>query len=260
MHFNLLDNLLWALSFAGNVVLLVVLLMKERWKQFPVFTFLIADFVAETIALFLIYSYGSFRWYTIIYWATFLLDFLLQIALLFEIARIVLRPTGTWLRDARSSFLLWAASGAIAALALSYAVRPPAQSWLAALEVRAILFTSLLFCELFFAMMLAAQRLGLVWRSHVMRLGQGLTAWSLATMLVNTAHSYLGTTNKQLFNTLEHVRILVYIFVTAYWAVTFWSPEPERRPLSPQMLQYLVALHEKVQYDASQVRGAQNPH
>ncbi|HZU08699.1 MAG TPA: hypothetical protein VFA02_02260 [Pseudacidobacterium sp.] len=259
MHLNLLDDILWAASFFGNVVLLAVLLIKRRWKEFPVFTILIADFAIETPALFLIYRYSSLHWYAIIYWTTYTLDFVLQVALVFEMARIVLRPTGTWVRDARSTFLLCGVAGAAIALVLTYIVHPVAPSSLVAWGVRAYLFSSLLFCELFFAMMLAAQRLGLVWRNHVMGLGQGLTAWSLATMLVHAAHTYFGAVNKYVFNTLEHVRIIVYISATIYWVITFWLPEPERRPLSPEMQKYLVALHDKVQYDASQVSGAQNP-
>jgi hypothetical protein len=259
MRLDLLDNILWAASFLGNVVLLAVLLIKQRWKQFPVFSILIGDFVVETIALFFIYRYSSLHWYAIIYWTTFTLDFLLQVALVFEMARIVLRPTGTWVKDARATFFLWGATGAAVALALTYAVHPVAPSSLVAWEVRAYLFTSLLFCELFFAMMLAAQRLGLAWRSHVMGLGQGLTAWALATMLVHAAHTYFGAVDKHVFNTLEHIRIMVYISATIYWSISFWLPEPERKPLSPELQKYLVALHEKVQYDASQVSGAQNP-
>jgi hypothetical protein len=259
MHLDMLDNVLWAASFLGNAVLLLVLLFKKRWKEFPVFTILIGDYVLETPALFLIYRYSSLHWYAVIYWTTFALDFLLQVALVFEMARIVLRPTGTWVRDARFTFLLCGAAGGAIAFLLTYAVHPVSPSSLVAWEVRAYLFTSLLFCELFFAMMFAAQWLGLVWRNHVMGLGQGLTAWALASTLVNAAHTYFGAVNKQVFNTLEHARIFVYIGATIYWSVTFWFPEPERRPLSPEMQKYLVALHEKVQYDASQVSGAQNP-
>src|SRR5579883_391091 len=258
MKVSLLDNALWAASFAGNFIMFLVLLVRGRWKKFPIFTTLIGYYVLENIAVFAVYRYAP-QQYDIVYWLTFALDFSLQVLLVFEIARVVLRPTGTWVHDARYSFLLWGSIGALIALGLTFAIHPSTSKSLDAWGIRAYLFSSLLFCELFFAMMLAAQRLGLVWRNHVMGLGQGLTAWSLATMLVHAAHTYFGAVNKQVFNTLEHVRIIVYISATIYWVITFWLPEPERRPLSPEMQKYLVALHDKVQYDASQVSGAQNP-
>jgi hypothetical protein len=258
MKLSLLDNILWVASFTGNIVLLLVLLIQRRWKQFPVFTALIANYVAETIALFFIYRYATTHLYDIVYWITFAVDFLLQVALVFEIARIVLRPTGSWVRDARSTFLLWGLAGAVIALCLAYAVNPSAPTSLTAWGIRAYLFTSLLFCELFLAMMFAAQQLGLTWKNHVMGLGQGLAAWALVTAMIHTAHTYFGATNSRTFVQLEYVRILVYIAAVMYWIVTFWLPEPERRPLSPEMQKYLVALHTKVQYDSSQVGSVQN--
>jgi len=38
MHFTTLDNVLWAAGFIGNVALLCVLLLRRRWRTFPVFT------------------------------------------------------------------------------------------------------------------------------------------------------------------------------------------------------------------------------
>jgi hypothetical protein len=258
MKLSLLDNVLWVASFIGNFTLLIVLLVQQRWRQFPVFTALMCNYVAETIALFIIYRYGTAHLYDIVYWITFAVDFLLQVALVFEIARIVLRPTGTWVRDARSTFLLGGLAGAFIAFGLSYAVNPSAPTSLTAWGIRAYLFTSLLFCELFLAMMFAAQRLGLLWRNHVMGLGQGLAAWALVTACIHAAHSYFGATNTRVFVELEYIRIFVYIGAVVYWTITFWLPEPERRPLSPEMQEYLVALHAKVQYDSSQVSSVQN--
>jgi hypothetical protein len=257
MKVSLLDNALWAATFIANVVLFIVLVVRQRWKEFPVFTILIGDYAVGSIVLYLVYRYSPAH-YVPTYWITFILDILLQIALIFNVARIVLRPTGTWVRDARLSFLIWGAVGAFVALGLTLAVHPSALTSLDAWTIRAFLFTSLLFCELFLAMMMAAQRLGLVWRNHVMGLGQGLTIWALVSAMVDVAHSYYGGVHHYDFTTLEHIRTIAYIAVVVYWAIVFWLPEPERRPLSEDMQKYLVALHAKVKYDSTQVSSAQN--
>jgi hypothetical protein len=254
MKVSLIDNVLWAASFAGTFVLFVVLLIRRRWRQFPVFTALIGYYVIENVIVYFVYRYAP-QEYKAVYWATFAIDFLLQISLIFEMARVVLRPTGTWVQDARFSFLFWGSIGALAAAALTFAIHPKS---IDALGIRAFLFTSLLFCELFLVMMFAAQRLGLVWRSHVMGLGQGLTAWVLISATVDVAHSYYGTGHSIDFKMLEHVRTVSYIGAVVYWTVTFYLPEPERRPLSDEMQKYLVALHAKVKYDSTQVSSAQN--
>jgi hypothetical protein len=262
MHFSLQDNILWAATFIGHAILFVVLLLRGRWRQFPVFTALICLNVLRTIVLFYLYRRGAYALYRWIYWFAAAADIALQIALVFEIARIVLRPTGTWVRDARASFLTWGSIGAIVALGLSYAVHPSTDTSLNDWMVRGSLFTSLLFCELFLAMMLASHRLGLVWRNHVSSLGQGLTAWALISTIVDTAHSYFPVNSyfgpSHHFSMLEHIRIYAYLGALGYWVVTLWLPEPERRPISPEMQKYLVALHAKVQYDATQVSSVQN--
>jgi hypothetical protein len=257
MNVSLLDNALWAASFTGNLILFVVLLIRRRWLQFPVFTALIGYYVLENMVVYLVYLYDP-NVYTKVYWVTFALDFLLQIALIVEVARVVLRPTGTWLRDARTSFLISGTIGALIAAGLTIAVHPSTPKTIDAWGIRAYLFTSLIFCELFLAMMLAAQRLGLGWRNHVMGLGQGLTSWALVSAMVDVAHSYYGVSHPHDFRTLEHIRIFAYIGAVIYWTAIFWLPEPQRRPLSPKMQEYLVALHAKVQYDSSQVSSVQN--
>ncbi|HEX3436637.1 MAG TPA: hypothetical protein VHT24_07700 [Pseudacidobacterium sp.] len=258
MQLSVLDNILWAAGFFGNICLLFVLLIKRRWRQFPIFTILIAYYIAENIVLFWAYRRGTRELYDYVYWITFTIEILLQLALIFEIARIVLRPTGTWVQDARSTFLLWGLLGAFIAFGLTFVVKPTEPTGYGAWGVRAYLFTSLLFCELFLAMMFAAQKLGLVWRNHVMGLGQGLALWALVSAFIDTAHSYLGSSHLIDFKLLEHIRSLAIIAAQSYWIIIFWLPEPERRPLSPDMQKYLVALHQKVQYDATQVSSAPN--
>ena len=252
MHLSELDTVLWAAGFAGHAALLFVLLVRGRWRDFPVFTTLIGFDALLTIALFEIYKHGSSHEYALVYWISVAIDFGLQVALVFEIARIVLRPTGAWVQAARSSFLLWGGIGAVIALALAFAVHPPAPTSLDAWEIRGNLFTSLLICELFVVMLIASNRLGLQWRNHVMGLGQGLTAWAMVAVAIDVAHSALGWERQ--FTTLEHVRMFVYLGTLVYWMITFWLPEPERKPLSQEMQQYLIALHARVAYDLDKVK------
>jgi hypothetical protein len=107
-------------------------------------------------------------------------------------ARHVLRPTGTWVQDARTDFLLWSASSIVIAATLSLVITPPEAKGLELWSVRATVFTSTLTCATFLAMSAAANRLGLPWNSHVMALGQGLTVWGLIALFGNIVHLALG--------------------------------------------------------------------
>jgi len=250
MNFTNLDNILWAAGFLGHVALLVIMFAKGRAREFPVFTSLLAYQVLETAILFLIWRYGSAHAYFLGYWILSPGDYAFQIALIFEIARHVLRPTGTWVRDARTSFLLWAALGTVVAAALSLALAPPGIKGFNLWSARLTVFTSLLTCEVFLAMSAAANRLGLLWRSHVMALGEGLTVWASIALLSNIVHFALGW--KHHFVLFDHIEMLVYLGALVFWMVAFWRPERRRSALSDEMQKYLIALHRRGEYDLAE--------
>jgi hypothetical protein len=247
MTLSTLDGVLWAATFVGHVALFFVMSYRGRWREFPIFTTWVGFNAALTIALFFIFRYGSHTWYARIYWSAAVADFLLQLGVIFEIARVVLRPTGTWVQDARRFFLLWSGIGLGVAALLAWTVSPPGLRSAEVWEVRSSLFTSLLICELVLVMFSAAKRLGLGWRNHVMALGEGLLVWATVALGVDGLQSFFGSAQK--FSMLDHLRIFVYFVVLIFWIVRFWAPEPQRNPISAEMQEYLVALHRKVRYD-----------
>jgi hypothetical protein len=257
MNLTSVDNFLWAAGFIGHAALLLVLLLRHRWRKFPIFTCFNAYHALMTIALFLVFRHGSRHSYAVTYWVAGGGDILFQLGLIFEIARVVLRPTGTWVRDARFSFIVAGAIGAAIALGLCVTVKPLGPSVLGIWEVRANLFTALLDCELFLAMLYASNRLGLEWRNHVMGLAQGLTAWAFGAVASDLAHIILGWSRE--FLIFDHLLSFLYVAVLLYWIFTFWRPEPERAPLSSDMKDYLVALHRRVEYDLEKVARNRSP-
>jgi hypothetical protein len=257
MKFTTMDNLLWAAGFIGHAALLVVMVVRRRVRKFPVFTSLLAYQALKTVTLFLIWRYRSAHAYYLSYWILAPGDYAFQIALILEIARNVLRPTGTWVRDARISFLLWATIGMLVAAGMSLAVTPPGFAGLDLWSVRATVFTSLLTCEVFLAMSAAANRVGLLWGSHVMALGEGLTVWALIALLGNVVHFALGWNRD--FVLFDHVVMFVYLGSLVFWMVAFWRPERQRAPLSAEMQEYLLALHRRVEYDLDRIKTVGRP-
>lgn len=255
MHLSLFDNLYWAAGFVLNCALLVVIFFRHRWRVFPVLTSWIAFLVLRSIVLFLIYqsnplhlnARSTWLWYTRTYIVGAWIDFFLQLGLVFEIARIVLRPTGSWVVHARAQFAAAGLAGAGVAALLAWLVSPPAWSVPYAWEIRGDLFTSLVICELFIAMILTANRLGLGWRNHVMAVGEGLTLWTSLMMVTTTLQSFLGT--KRYYLGLDHIRGFAYIAAILWMIVQLWRDEPERRPISEDLQQYILALHSRVEYD-----------
>ncbi len=249
MNLSTLDNALWAASLIGHVALVLVLVLRRKVRGFPVFFTFIAFSALGTILLFFVSRFGTKHQYFLAYWTTGFANYSFQIALILEIGRNVLRPTGRWVLEARKSFLIWAAVGLGVAAIVAYEMGPSQSKGLNLWDTRITVFTALMTCGLFLAMMTAANRLGLRWRSQVYAVGQGLFLWSSIALLGDVAHTALGWNRE--FIVFDHVQMFTYLGVVVFWGVTFWLPEKERAELSPEIRAYLVAAAKRLEYDQS---------
>lgn len=250
MHFSALSRILWALSFFCDALVLVILCVRGRYRQFPVFSSYFAFDLLRTIVGFTAYMLNKKLLYRDQYYFFLLVDYCFQVGIVLEIARVVLRPTGTWLRDARTMFAGLGFAGALVAAAIAWWIAPPVHSGWQLWPLRVNLFTSLLTCELFVAMSFTANRLGLGWRNHVMALAQGWTFFNVVMVLTTSLQSYFGTVH---FLVLDQIRGCAYWVGIIYILVQLWIPEPERKPIDPELRHYILALHERVEYDLRRI-------
>jgi hypothetical protein len=248
MNLSTLDNALWAASLVGHAALLLVLLWKKRARDFPIFTAFVASEVFRTVLLFLVLRCSTKHGYFLAYWITGFANYFFQVGLIFEIARQVLRPTGRWILEARRSFLVWAAAGLGVAAVMALEVNASQSKGLNLWDTRITIFTALMICGLFLAMVLAANRLGLRWRSQVFAIGQGLFLWAFIALLSDAAHTALGWNRD--FILLDHIAMFTYLAVLTHWIVVFWRPETARAELSPEIRAYLLAAHQRLAYDS----------
>jgi len=249
MNFSTVDNALWAASLIGHVALVLILVLRRKLREFPVFSTFIAFSALVTILLFFVHRFGTNHQYFLAYWITGGANYLFQVGLIVEIARNVLRPTGRWVLEARKSFLIWAAVGLGIAAIMAYELGPSQSKGIELWDTRITVFTALMTCGLFLAMMTAANRLGLRWRSQVYAVGQGLFIWSLISLFGDVAHTALGWNRE--FVVLDYVQMFAYLAVVVFWGITFWFPEKERAELSPEIRAYLVAAAARLEYDRS---------
>jgi hypothetical protein len=244
MQFSLLARVLWAAGFCELAVLLLVLLIRRRWRSFPVFTTYILFQVTEAVVLYSVNRWCAPHVYVWTYWTGAFVDLLLQLCVVTELARIVLKPTGTWVRDARRMFFLMGIAGTVIAAAVSFGVNPGLPTTLDNWIEKGNLFSAMLNAQLFFAMGLTSSRLGLAWRHHVMGIATGWMLWASVGLLVEAAYSYLGPSWHGLI--LDNALILSFQIATVYWIVNLWLPEPKERTLSPQMQAYLLGLQQQL--------------
>lgn len=246
MNLSLTATVLWASGFILNAALLFVLLYKRRYRTVPWFTLWIGSQSLYTIALFLAYRLGSKHVYAVVYWSCDFLDFVLQLAVIFEIAGIVLRRSGRWVSGARLRLSLIATMAPLAATAMAWSMQPAADSRLDAVFARASVFTTVLVFLMFVGVVMASRQLGLGWRSYAMRESYGFIVWVTIGFITDGLHAYWRTLGH--FTLLENVHIAVFQLAAIYWIIMFWLPELIAPTMSVENISLLATLQRRLEY------------
>jgi hypothetical protein len=212
----------------------------------PWFTLWIGSQSIYTIALFLAYRLGSKHVYAVVYWTCDFADFVLQLAVILEIAGIVLRRSGRWVSGARFRLSVIAMLAPLAALSMAWSMHPAANSRLDALFARASVFTTVLVFLMFLGVVMASRQLGLGWRSYAMRESYGFIVWVTIGFMTDGLHAYWRTLGH--FTLLENVHIAVFQLAALYWTIVFWLPEPLAPTISLENKNKLDALQTRLEY------------
>ena len=253
-HFNFTTvEILWTLTFAAQLVLLVVLLGRDRVQRFPWFTASIVLVGLRLLTQKMLYS----RLSTVAYDATLIslidLGVLIGLTVLVELAR---RAFGSLPRR------IWAA-WAVALLAVGAAVLRYWGTWpawktltadpsLAALRVmqlcgqRGTLLLDVLTVELGIVLVLLGRRHGAGWRSHTQQLAIGLSTASLGQLAVQAilqavfakavprsqadVDRILGLRDK-----IYNADNVLYLLVIAWWIACLWIDEPDAAAVDPAL-------------------------
>ena len=241
-----------AISLASGTLLLLVLI-KGRYRSFPAFTSLIAVYLAIEILSDILYGRVTSSGYKVFFVFAVGAGFAAQMAVVWEIARAVIRPAGKWAPKARAFLWQFSIAGIAASFAACLLVQPQQISGGGLDILRLDLFTALVTTQAVIAMLAASGRLGLGWGNHVMAIGQGMMVLTLTTAATETIGIFLAGSPIYLQSSY-YLRGILYLATIVYWSVALWHEEPVRKPISPALRKYIVALHDQVQYDLGKVR------
>jgi len=128
VNVTLTAKLLWAAGFIEHAALLFVLIRCGRWRTFPIFTTLIGYNALRTILLVSLWKTDHISGYSRVYDVGTFLDLAFQLGVILELARVVLKPAGTWVRDAGKRFVLYGIAGAAVAAGIAYAISPSVET------------------------------------------------------------------------------------------------------------------------------------
>jgi hypothetical protein len=248
MGFTWKDIALWLAGFATLAILFSVLLAKKRAAQFPFFTATIGFAALSDVGLFLAMKHPAI--YSTSYWSAQVIECVLQIAVVIEIARQVFRPFGKWAAGARSFWTAACGVSLVAAAGLTFLASPqaPTSAWV--WVIKGNFFAVMLTCMISIAVLVTARQYGLAWRNHVIGLAQGWTFWAFIAFAVETCHSYFGYTS--FYEHLEYVGELANVAAYLYWTFVFWQEEPSR-VLTPERHNILIEQQRQLDYYVSKL-------
>lgn len=255
MHLTGLDLLFWAAGFGAHLTLLGVLLIRGRFRTFPIFTAFILSNLGRTVALYFVEHHGNRTSYFYTFWSLGILDTVLQLAVVYEMYSRTFRPLGAWARDIRGTFAWIAAVTIAVAAGLTWLAAPHARLWMQVVVIKGNFFSSVAMSELFVGMIALSVKAGLPWKTHVARISQGLGAYSMIDLVIETGHSYFGVgRNTQIYALLSHFRMSAYLICVAYWIVMLWRNAPDQRKLPDSLRGQLIRLQNAVDSDLERIR------
>lgn len=245
MHFDFsVSQILWTLTFAGLLVLLVVLIGRDRARRFPWFTASIALMTLLLLTVQLLLGRISRLSGTLVYLTLSDIDVVVNLLVIVELARRSFRGAGR---------LAWAI-GIVILIAVGTTVLVlwgPWPAWKALTansELTAIRLMDMVVEKGNLLAGVLAIQLGLLvaplgrcfkagWRSHAQQIVIGLSTASLAQIALNATmqaigmHTHIHTQAEYervmaLRDKLIHANNMVYLCVLAWWIVWLWLDEP----------------------------------
>jgi hypothetical protein len=248
MHFNFdfsARQVIWTLTFASQLVLLVVLLGRDRARRFPVFTAGIAIYALQLMAQVLLSTRMPMLSLQEIFIPVGILMVVIGILVLVEVARNTFAGLKPSLWIANTIGLLVVAGGIMA----FWGPWPHLNEigWTTVLDKLRLsslvaqkgdLLVNLLGVELGLTVLIFGRRFKAGWRHHAQIIMIGLSTAALASIAVQAtwqiiAHSVHPTSREEyqhimsLGNKLMTGNSVVYLVVLVWWIVCLWLDEPK---------------------------------
>lgn len=253
MKISTLANLLWVSGFSVTVGLLSILLFRRRLKGFPLFTGWIAYQVLQNVALFVVSRVGGRHLYTVVYWVTVAFTYVLLIGLVLEIASDILRPVRWWVREARKGLLICGGLCLVTAALVSLGMSPHEISAVGLWGVRLSVFMEMMTCVIILGLYWITSWLGHLPSRHIFVVTFGVFLMEYSGLINDLCHSVF--VHSQHLVTIDYATSFVYLGVLVYWVISFWVPEKEQPPLSPEAFARLISLQNRLKYDLKNVEG-----
>lgn len=247
MHFNFnfsAGQIIWTLTFAALLVLLVVLLGRDRVRRFPWFTTSMALMAFRMLASRLLYHRMPPVVSEEIFLALADLGAIVSLLVVVEMARRAFKKADRKLWIAGTLALLFVG----AAVLILWGPWPSFKTFFAASELSALrcmelfaqkadLLTDVLIVQLGLLVVFCGRYFNAGWRSHTQQIVIGLSTASIAQLAIRGTLQHIAmhvTIHSQddyqrvvgLMNNLNNANSVIFIVVLVWWIACLWIDEP----------------------------------
>jgi hypothetical protein len=245
MRFLTFDSIGIALGLFLQAMLCVLIFRKGLARLYPIFViYLLINLAEDPLSLWWNGNSVAYRRY---YFIVTILDYVLQLLIVFEIGKNVLRPSRRSIpfpvvRVATVGVLLCA----IVAASFSRQAQAVEVDDLVRVSMQVTLGLAILKLLLFAALAAFAQVLGIGWKSHVLQLATGLAFYAGVSMLIQIGSSHVPTADPKTYvhhlDRLMQIQSVAYNGTLAFWIWAFSRNEAPRKDFTPQMQEVLVTI------------------
>jgi hypothetical protein len=234
------DGVLQTVTLVAQAAIAYLMIQRGSRRDYPILlTYMFFNLVEDPLA----WKLQNARFYPKFYFTVTVLDYLLQLLIILEIGRNVLRPSKRSL-----PFRLWPiVTGGILVCAIVAATFSPStqSSGNTAVLLQVTLGLAILKLLLFAAMAGFAQFLGIGWRSRVLQLASALAFYGAVSLLVQLSSSHLPSTSPS-YNAhlvkFAQIQSGAYNLMLIFWMWAFSRNEAPRKDFTPQMQEVLVTI------------------
>ena len=248
MHWTL-EQFLWALTLAGHLVLLIVMLGRDRIQRFPWFTAAVTISTVRLLADHLLHgklTTAAFYWQT---YSLLLVSAIIGILVLAELAWQVFGSGRGGIRLKAYGWIGWTLATFIVAVATVVAIGPwPSWEsmssdksllalrlvWVGALKLDFLV--GLLAVEIMLLLLAFGKRFGFSWRSQPTLIAIGLSTIAISQYsvqgvtqsIVRNAHPNSREEYARilrLLTNLDHGRVAIWCVALIWWIVWLWRDE-----------------------------------
>jgi hypothetical protein len=245
MRFLTVDNVSLAAALILEAALAFVLIRRGLARFYPIFLiYLLLNLIEDPLAGAL---QGSSSIYLRFYFVATILDYILQLLILFEIGRNVIRPSKRSLPFPIAPVsIVGILLCALIALSFSPQVQLIGLGHTREVLIRIYLILAILKILLFAGLAVFAQVLGIGWKSHVLQLATGFAFYGAVSLMVQLSSTHVAGTDESSYVVhlvrLAQIQSAAYDLTLGFWIWAFSRNEAPRKDFTPQMQEVLVTI------------------